>query len=91
MITSFLHLPSTQHRKEIDTRLEQTRTTCEWDQGLPSEEGARLDELAAETLPTAGRRTLDKSKLGTLLLIGRDGIIRRIVEADARGYASGLF
>ena len=67
------------------------RTTCEWDQGLPSVEGARLDELAAETLPTAGRRTLDKSKLGTLLLIGRDGIIRRIVEADARGYASGLF
>jgi hypothetical protein len=91
-ITAFLELPGGGNAKktEIDDKLEQTRSTCAWDEGLPPEEEGRLHELEGQVLPVASKSTVDPSRLGTLLLIGRDGIIRRIVEADARGYAHGI-
>jgi hypothetical protein len=79
---------------EISAQLDETRDSCSWDQELPPKETARLKTLESRLgLPdlTGTRVRVNGSELGELLLIGRDGIIRRIVSADARGYAHGLF
>jgi hypothetical protein len=79
---------------------------CGWSAQLPGAQQARLarleNRLASKKLlsrqmrqrpPSVTRDALRKnySDLGELLLIGKDGIIRQIVEADARGYYHGLF
>lgn len=94
-ITSFLELHGAPRKKgrEINSQLETTRRSCAWDEGLPPAETQRLQTLEKRlslTDVTAARVPAIVSDLGELLLIGKDGIIRRIVAADARGYADGL-
>jgi hypothetical protein len=95
-ITSFLQLRADLRAKgqEIDRQLKTTRRSCAWDEGLPQAETDRLQTLEMRlslTDVTEKRLTMVLSDLGELLLIGKDGIIRRIVAADARGYGHGVF
>ncbi len=80
---------------EIKTKLAITRRTCHWDQGLPPTEARTLATLTQRVIPKLDGLTTAAvpgiaSDPGTLILIGRDGIIRRIVAAEARGYAHGF-
>jgi hypothetical protein len=96
-ITSFLQLRGKHPEskaEEINRALETTRRSCAWDQGLPPAETARLRTLEKQlplTNVTPKRVPKILSGLGELLLIGKDGIIRRIVAANARGYAQSPF
>jgi hypothetical protein len=80
---------------EIKLKLEETQQSCHWKDGLPQAEAAALAFVQSKVMPRLDTLTTAEvpgigSHLGTLLLIGRDGIIRRIVAAHARGYAHGI-
>lgn len=103
-ITAFLEMRSSAGKAprdrepkghEIKNKLERTRASCGWDQGLPPAEASTLATLKHRVIPKLDDLTTADvpgiaSDLGTLILIGRDGIIRRIVAAEARGYAHGI-
>jgi hypothetical protein len=104
-ITSFLDLRAKPDKKgqeveskkgrEIESQLEETRDSCGWDEGLPPAETQRLQTLQERLPPLANLKSSAVpgvvSDLGELLLIGKDGIIRRIIAEHARGYAHGVF
>jgi len=91
-ITAFVERPGQIPAKnlEIQKKLNESHAACGWDRGLPDAEQTRMEQLKTEMLPLTAASRPDRSHLATLLLLGRDAIIRRIVEADARGYAHGI-
>jgi hypothetical protein len=103
MLTSYLSLAAGGKRGhsgavgEIRTFVDQTRHTCQRVGDLPEVVQARYATLAsrikwadlvAKSKPGFGG---SYAALGELLLIGKDGIVKSIVAAEARGYYHGLF
>jgi hypothetical protein len=102
MLTSYLSLAAGGKRghsgavSEIRSFIGETRDTCQRVGDLPNVVQARyatlLSRIKWPDLVSTSKPGFDGSysALGELLLIGKDGIVKSIVAADARGYYHGF-